>query len=154
MRDESWLVRPIHRLDRPSRPNLASGRGEVLKRVDAWEEEVGPTLYGRESGETLYLLSDGTFWNCKVKRAVLSTDHRIALIAELVKIWIVYPNILHKLELPDEACADHERRNTAIDAVLRRAFRQTRSICGSATDYFAPLEAPHRRVTRIHPANL
>src|SRR5262245_22717736 len=44
----SWLVRPIHRLDRPSRPNLASERGEVLKRVDAWEEEVGPTLYGRE----------------------------------------------------------------------------------------------------------
>ena len=29
---------------------LAAESSKVLKRFDAWKEEVGPTLYGRESG--------------------------------------------------------------------------------------------------------
>jgi hypothetical protein len=61
----------------------------VLKRLDTWKEEVGATLYGRESGQALYLSSDGTLRNRKVKRAILGTDHRITLIAKLVKIRIV-----------------------------------------------------------------
>ena len=49
----------------------------MLKRLDTWKEEVGATLYGRESGQALYLSSDGTLRNRKVKRAILGTDHRI-----------------------------------------------------------------------------
>jgi hypothetical protein len=118
---------------------LAAEGSEVLKRFDAWKEEVGTTFYGRESGQALYLLADWTLWNCKVERTVLQPDHRIMLIAELVEIWVVCPNVLNELELADETCADHERRDAAIDAILRRAFRQSRTVCGSATDDFAPL---------------
>jgi hypothetical protein len=32
------------------RLKLAAESSKVLKRFDAWKEEVGPTLYGRESG--------------------------------------------------------------------------------------------------------
>src|SRR5262249_25134449 len=109
---------------------------------------------GRESGQALYLLSDRTLWNRKVERAVLRADHRIVFIAKLVEIRIVCPNVLDELELADETCADYECGDTAIDAVFGRAFRQSWTICGSATDYFAPLEIPHGRVTRIHPANM
>jgi hypothetical protein len=62
-----------------------------------------------------------------------------------VEIRVVYPNVLNELELADEACADYERRDTAIDAVLRRAFRQSWTVRGSATDYFAPLKVAHER---------
>jgi hypothetical protein len=51
-------------------------------------------------------------WNRKVERSVLRPDHRI----KLVKIRIVYPNILHKLELADKACADYKRCNAAFNA--------------------------------------
>jgi hypothetical protein len=134
--------------------NLAGESGQVLKRLNTWKEEVGAAPYGRKSGQALYLSSDWSLRNCKVKCAILGTDHRIMLIAQLVKIRIVCPNVLHKLELADEACTDDKRCNTAIGAVLRRAFRQRRSICGSTADYFAPLEAPHGRIARIHPANM
>ena len=66
------------------RLNLAAESSKVLKRLDAWKEEVGPTLYGRESGQALYLSSDWSLRNCKVKRAILGTDHRIVLIAKFV----------------------------------------------------------------------
>src|SRR5262249_29783156 len=72
---------------------LAAENSEVLKRFDPWKEEVGPTLYGCKSGQALYLSSDWSLRNCKVKRAILGADHRIVLIAQLVKIWIVCPNV-------------------------------------------------------------
>jgi hypothetical protein len=84
----------------------------------------------------------------------LSADHWIVLIAELVEIRVVYPNVLNELELADETRADHERRVAAIDTIFGRAFRQSWTECGSATDYFAPPDIPHRRVTRIHPPNM
>src|SRR5262249_25148057 len=58
-------------LNGESRLSLTAESGEVLKRFDAWKEEVGTALYGRESGQALYLLADRTLWNRKVKRAVL-----------------------------------------------------------------------------------
>jgi hypothetical protein len=33
-------------------------------------------------------------------------------------IWVVHPDILREFELADETCADHERRNTALDPIL------------------------------------
>ena len=42
----------------------------------------------------------------------------------------------------DETCADHERRNTAIDPILGSAFGQSRPVCRPTTDYFAPLDIP------------
>src|SRR5262249_16297943 len=82
------------------------------------------------------------------------TDHRITLIAKLVKIRIVCPNVLNELELADKTCADYKRCNTAINAILRRTFRQSWTVCGSTTNYFASLEVPDGRVARIHSANI
>ena len=50
-------------------------------------------------------------------------DDRVAFIAEFVKTPIVGPDILRELELADEARADHERRDTALLAVLARIPR-------------------------------
>jgi hypothetical protein len=102
---------------------LAAESGKILKRFNTRNEEVGSSSYCCEGGKALYLLSDRTLWNCKVKPAILGADHRIVLIAELVEIWIVDPNVLDEFELADEACADHKRRNPALDSVLRRTLR-------------------------------
>ena len=58
--------------------NLAAESGEVLKRFDTWKEEVGAALHGRESGQALYLLTDGTLRNCEIECTVSRTDHRIS----------------------------------------------------------------------------
>ena len=99
---------------------VAAESGKVPKRFNTRNEKVGSSPYCCEGGKALYLLSDGTLWNCKVKRAILGADHRIVLITELVEIWIVDPNVLDEFELTDEACADHKRRNPALDSVLGR----------------------------------
>ena len=54
---------------------------EVVKRFEAWKEEIGAAFYGRESGQALYLSSDWPFRNGYVVAAVLRTDHRIAFVA-------------------------------------------------------------------------
>jgi hypothetical protein len=61
--------------------NLAAVSGEVVKRLDTRKEEIGAALYGRESGQALYLSSDWPLRNSYVVAAVLSTDHRIAFVA-------------------------------------------------------------------------
>src|ERR1700733_3697558 len=103
--------------------DLAVESGEVVECLDTRKEEIAATFYGREGGQTLYLSSDRPLRNSYVVAAVLSTDHRIAFIAQLVEIWVIYPNILREFELADETCADHECRNTALDPILGSAFR-------------------------------
>ena len=87
------------------------------------------------------------------KRAVLCADDRVALVAELVKIPIVHPDILRKLELADEACADHERRDAALLSVLGRAFGQRRPVGAAAPNHLAPVHV-RGGVARIHPPDV
>ena len=86
-----------------SAPISAAESGKVLKRFNARNKEVGSPSYCCEGWKARHLLSDRTLWNCKIKRAVLSADHRIAFVAQLVEIWIVDPNVLDEFELADEA---------------------------------------------------
>ena len=60
---------------------LASECGEVVKRLDTWEEEVGAAFYGRESRQALYLSPDRPLRDGHIVAAVLSADHRVAFIA-------------------------------------------------------------------------
>ena len=60
---------------------LASECGEVVKRLDTWEEEVGAAFYGRESRQALYLSPDRPLRDGHIIAAVLSADHRVAFIA-------------------------------------------------------------------------
>ena len=91
--------------------------------------------------------------NCKVKRAILNTDHGIVFVAKLVEIRIVYPNILGELELANEAGADHKGRNSALNAVPKRTFRQRRAVCRPAPDHPPSLNI-RGGVTRVHPTNM
>ncbi len=60
---------------------LASECGEVVKRLNTWEEEVGAAFYGRESRQALYLSPDRPLRDGHIVAAVLSADHRIAFVA-------------------------------------------------------------------------
>ena len=60
---------------------LAAESCEVVKRFQAWKEEIGAAFYGRESGQALYLSSDGRLRDRHIVAAVLSADHRIAFVA-------------------------------------------------------------------------
>ena len=60
---------------------LGSDCGEVAKRLDTREEEIGAAFYGRESRQALYLSSDRPLRDGHIVAAVLSADHRIAFIA-------------------------------------------------------------------------
>jgi hypothetical protein len=60
---------------------LAAESGEVVKRLDTRNKEIGAVLYGRESGQALYLSSDWALRDRNIVGAVLSADHRIAFIA-------------------------------------------------------------------------
>ena len=61
--------------------NLAAESGEVVKRLDTRNEEIGAALYGCESGQALYLSSDWPFRDRDIVAAVLSADHWIAFVA-------------------------------------------------------------------------
>ena len=54
---------------------------EVVKRFDTRKEEIAAAFYGCESGQALYLPSDGPLRDRHIVAAVLSADYRIAFIA-------------------------------------------------------------------------
>ena len=126
---------------------------EISKRLDAGEEKVSAASHGGEGRQAGDLFADRTLGDFEFERAVLMADDRVALVAELVKIPVVHPDVLRELELPDEARADHESGNAALRAVLRRVLRQMRSVGGAAADHAA---AVHVRggVAGIHAADV
>ena len=74
---------------------------EIPKRFETREKKISAAFHcseGRQAGD---FLADGPFGNLELERAVLRADDRIALVAELMKITVVNPYILRKLELSD-----------------------------------------------------
>jgi hypothetical protein len=94
-----------------------------LKRPDTWNEKICAALHGRKSWKALYLPSDRAPRDCEVIGAILGADEGITLIAKLVEIWVICPNVLRELELADEAGAYHERRDPTISSILKRTFQ-------------------------------
>ncbi len=139
-------VLPLFRFRAIRRPSDAR---EVSKRLDAGQEEVGAASDGGEGRQPCDLLPDRPLRDLEFQRAVLLADDRIALVAEFVEIPVIDPHVLRELELADEARADHEGRDPALHAVLRRAFRQRRAVGGAAADHAAPVHV-RGRVARIH----
>ena len=89
----------------PVSMDIIQGR-EVSKRLDAREKEVGAPANGRKRGEPGNLSANRSLWNLEFECSVLSADDWVALITEFVKIPIVHPNVLRKLELPAQARAN------------------------------------------------
>ena len=96
--------------------------GEISQRLEAGQEKVGAAPHGRECRQAGDLLADRPLRDLVFQRAVLVADDRVALVAELVEIPVVHPHVLRELELADQARADHERGDAALDAVVRRAL--------------------------------
>ena len=133
--------------------NLAAERGKVAQRLDTRKEEVATALYGRESGQALYLSSDRTLRDRQIVGAVLSADHRIAFIAQLVEIWVVDPDVLREFELAHETCADHECGNAAIDPSSGAPSGRGGPYVAPRRIHFATLDI-YGRVTWVHPPNM
>src|SRR5215203_4182843 len=79
--------------------------------------------------------------------------NRIAFVPEFVKIRVVDPDVLGKLELPHEARANHEGGNPSIDSVLGRAVRQEGPIGRATADHLAPLDVGGG-VAWVHPPDV
>ena len=79
-------------------------------------------------------------------------DDRVALVAELVKILVVGPDILGKLELADEARADHERCDAAL-CPSSGHLRVRRAVSRTAADHPAAIHV-RGGIARVHPPNV
>ena len=71
----------LHNRMVPAVLRFSAESGQVLKRLDTRKEEISAAFYGSESGQSLNLSSDWPLRNSYVVAAVLSADHRIALVA-------------------------------------------------------------------------
>src|ERR1700751_3927113 len=127
-------------------------RREVSERLDAGEKEVSPGCYGGEGRQAGDLSADGTFGDFEFEGAVVGADDRVTFVAEFVKVAIVHPHVLSKLVLPNEARADDECGDAALNAVVQRVLRQVRAIRGAAADHAAAVHV-RRRIAGIHPSH-
>src|SRR5262252_1207221 len=89
-------------------------RRQIPERLETGQEKVGSAFHGRKRRQTGDLFPDRALRNLVFERAVLISDDRVALVAELVKVLVVCPDVLSELELPDEARAAHESGDTAF----------------------------------------
>lgn len=119
----------------------------------AGQEKICAASHRREGRQPEDLFPDRALRDFVFQRAVLMADDRVAFVAEFVKIPVVHPDILRKLELSNEARANHERDNAAFPAVLRRAFGQ-RGTIGRATPNHAAAVHVRRGVAGIHPPDV
>ena len=86
-------------------------------------KKYAPPLSVVKAGRPTIFLRMGRLGIFKLERSVVRADDRVALIAQLVKVPIIYPDVLRELELPDEARADDEGGDPALDPIVGRALR-------------------------------
>src|SRR5262249_42617259 len=110
-------------------------RRQILQRLETGPGKVGPPLHRREGLQSFDRLADRSLGNFVFERAVLISDDRVALVAELVKVLVVRPDVLSELELADEARAANESGDPAFHSVLRSAVRKRRPISPPPADH-------------------
>src|SRR3984957_3103660 len=125
----------------------------MAERPEAREKEVRAAPDRGEGRQPDDFLADGPLGDLELQRAILRADNRIALVAKLVEIAIVRPHVLRKLELPNETCANYERRDAAVDTILSLAVRQLRAIGRAAADH-SPAVHVRRSIAWIHAARM
>src|SRR3954465_5113466 len=77
----------------------AAGYRQAPQRLNAGQEKIRAASHRREGGQAGDLLADRALRDFVFQSAVMMADERIAFVAEFVKIPIVHPDILGKLEL-------------------------------------------------------
>src|SRR3984893_3862259 len=118
---------------------LTVERRQVAHSVDAWQEEVRPTLEGGEGRQPLEHLADRPGGDLVLQRAVLRPADRVPLIAEFVECPVVDPDVLCELELAYQAGADDERCDAAVHPVIGGTLRQGWPIGCATADQSAPV---------------
>src|SRR6185437_5845325 len=87
---------------------------KMSKRRNAGKEEVCAAPYGRKCRQAGDFFSYWTFGNFEFQRTVVIADDWVAFIAKLVKIPVIYPDVLREFVLPNEACADDKSGDAAL----------------------------------------
>ena len=126
---------------------------QVSQRVDSRKEEICTSPNRGKGWEAHHLSADRPFRYGEIECTILATDQRVSLVSELVKIWIINPDILGELKLPHKACAENECCNSTVDAIVRRAFGQRRTIRRAPTNHPSPLHV-RRSIAGIHAPNM
>ena len=125
----------------------------MSKRLEARQKEVSPAPDIRECRQPCDFLPNRALRDFVFQGTVLVAADRIALVAQFVKVPVVHPNVLRELELSNEARADNEGGDAALDTVLRSFCWQRRPVGAAAADHTSPLHV-RRRVSGIHAANV
>jgi hypothetical protein len=128
-------------------------RSEVPQCLNSGKEEISAALERREGWQAGYFSADRTFGDSEVESTVLISDKWVSFVAEFVKIRVIDPDILRELKLPYEACTKYECRNSTIDAIFWRAFRQGRTVGRATADHSSALDV-RRRVPWVHSPNV
>src|SRR5277367_6759447 len=97
---------------------------EPAQRLESGQEEIRAAPQRGERRQPHHRPANRALRDLEIQSAILRADNRVALVTQLVEITVVHPNILCELELPDEAGADHERRDAAFLAVIGGALRK------------------------------
>ena len=71
----------------------------MSKRFESGKEEIGAASQCCECRQPCDFLADGTFGNFEFKCAVLISDNGVALVTKLVKVTIIYPDVLREFKL-------------------------------------------------------
>src|ERR1700722_1168334 len=125
----------------------------MAKRLEAREKEIRAASQRGEGRQANDLLANGPLGNLELERSVVRANDRVALVAKLVEVPIIYPDVLRELELPDEACANDEGGDPALDPIVGRALGKGRPIRRPPPDHPSPVHIVPG-VARIHPPNV
>src|SRR6476661_4097726 len=90
------------------------GSGQEAQSLDSRKEQVGAATDCRERRDAGDLLPNRPLRDDHVERAVLRADDWIARVLLALEAAVVGPHAHHELELPNQAAASHEGRNSAI----------------------------------------
>ena len=124
-------------------------RRQISKRFYTRQKEVSAASDRGESRQALDLFPNGPLGDGHVEGAILCTKNRIALVPQLVKVWVVRPHIHRKFKLADEARTADERGDTSLYAVVGDTFRQGWTVGAPAADHLVAVHV-RRSVARVH----
>src|SRR6516164_4894068 len=107
----------------------SGGKGrQISQRSYAGQEEISATSYGRKGRQALDLRPNRPFGNGHVISAVLRPKDRVALVAQLMKVWIVHPHIHCELKLAHQARATDKGGNASFLPIIGCTLRQGRTV--------------------------
>ena len=126
---------------------------QVPQRFETGQEEVSSASYGGESRQSLYRFTDWSLRDLELQRPILRANERITLIAKFVKIPIIDPHVLRKLELAKQAGTSNESSDPPFNAILGLAFGQRRAVGAAAANHLPPIYV-RGCVAGIHPPDM